>query len=107
MGFGVSRSAAFAKLDGTYFFGDWCSGAVWGLQRDAAGKWQMEELLKTGLNFTGGGVDEAGTVYAVNCYCQYATDKGARGNPPGELWKVVPSDQVPPKAVTAKVKTAK
>jgi hypothetical protein len=44
---------------------------------------------------TGGGMDEDSNVYAVNCTCQYATDRGALNNPPGSLWKVMEADRVP------------
>ena len=47
------------------------------------------------LQFTGGDVDEDGTVLAVNCNCFYTEDKGALANPPGALWKIVAADKVP------------
>lgn len=99
-GFGVYRGA-YAALSGAYLTGDWCSGKVFGVMKDGAGKWQMQDLATTGLNFTAGGVDENGDVYAVNCTCFYTTDKGADNNPVGALWKVVAADKVPKGAVVA------
>lgn len=101
MGFGIYRGAAYAKLDGIYFVGDWCTGRVLGLKKDPAGKWQFQVLANTGLNWQGGGVDENGDVYAVHCNCFYTTDKGATGNPPGGIYKIVPSDAVPAGAAVA------
>jgi len=101
MSFGIYRGTQYAKLDGVYFTGDWCTGRVFGLKKDAAGKWQFQALANTGLNFQGGGQDENGDVYAVNCHCFYTTDKGATGNPPGEVYKIVQSDMVPAGAAVA------
>lgn len=101
MGFGVYRGTQYPKLDGIYFSGDWCSGRVWGLARDNTGKWIFQELLNTGLHFTGGGVDEAGNVYATTCNCLYESDRGPYNNPPGALWKIVAADQVPAGAEVA------
>lgn len=100
MGFGVDRSN-YAALNGTYLVGDWCSGKVFGLGRNSDGKWIMQDLATTGLNFTGGNVGEDGTAYAVNCTCFYTTDKGADNNPPGSLWKIVDASKVSSGAVLA------
>lgn len=101
MSFGIYRGTQYAKMDGVYFSGDWCTGRVFGLKKDTAGKWQFQVLANTGLNWQGGGQDENGDVYAVNCHCFYTTDKGATGNPAGEIYKIVPSDMVPAGAATA------
>ncbi len=58
--------------------------------------------MQTQLQFTGGNVDEDGSVLATNCYCFYTDDKGAMNNPPGALWRVMATDKVPPGAETAK-----
>ncbi|MFQ5829339.1 MAG: PQQ-dependent sugar dehydrogenase [Candidatus Methylomirabilia bacterium] len=104
MGFGVYRGTQYPKLDGIYLSGDWCSGRIWGLGRGGSGKWIFQELLRTGLHFTGGGVDEAGNVYVTNCNCLYDADRGPYNNPPGALWKIVAADQVPIGAETAQTK---
>jgi glucose/arabinose dehydrogenase len=94
--------------DGNFLFGDWCSGRLWGVAWDSSkNKWQMQELLQSQLQFTGGNDDEDGSILATNCYCFYTSDKGAANNPPGALWRIMPTDKVPPGAETAKVlKTA-
>ncbi len=99
-GLGVAN---YGGMKGVYLVGDWCSGRLFGLGWDSANsKWQLQELLHTNLQFTAGGYDEDGNVLAVNCYCFYTSDKGASGNPPGALWRVVPADQVPAGAETAR-----
>ena len=101
-GLGVAN---YGGMNGVYLVGDWCSGRVFGLGWDAAsdgGKWQLQEMMQTNLQFTAGGNAEDGFVYAVNCNCFYTADRGPLGNPPGALWRVVPADQVPPGAETAR-----
>jgi hypothetical protein len=93
-GSGCAVIAFGVNTDGVFLAGDWCSGRVFGLGWDGK-KWQLQELGQYGLEFTGGGVDEDGTVMAVNCNCFYTKDKGALTNPPGALWKVVAADKVP------------
>ena len=100
-GLGVAN---YGGMNGVYLVGDWCSGRVFGLGWDPAGggKWQLQEMMQTNLQFTAGGNAEDGFVYAVNCNCFYTADRGPLGNPPGALWRVVPADQVPPGAETAR-----
>jgi len=108
-GFGCSVQglgvANYGGMDGVYLAGDWCSGRVFGLGWDeGAGKWQLQELMQTGLQFTAGGYDEDGNVLAVTANNFYLADQGPLQNPPGALWRVAPADQVPEGAETARVK---
>ena len=103
IGLGVAN---YAGMTGVFIAGDWCSGRVWGVGWDKAnGKWQMQELLHTALQFTGGNYDEDSSILAVNCYCFYTEDKGATSNPPGALWRIVAADQLPAGAETAKTRS--
>ena len=64
----VYRGAAFPELQGIYFYGDFCSGRIWGLRKNGAG-WETTVLLGPGnppLNITTFGEDETGNVYAAN-----------------------------------------
>jgi glucose/arabinose dehydrogenase len=89
---------------GVYLVGDWCSGRVFGTAWDeTAGRWQLQELLQTDLQFTAGGYDEDGNVMAVNANNFYLADAGPDANPPGALWRVVPADEVPQGAEVARV----
>jgi glucose/arabinose dehydrogenase len=102
-GLGVAHTAG---MQGVFIAGDWCSGRLWGVGWDSqAGKWQMEELLHTSLQFTGGNHDEDGSVLAVNCYCFYLEDKGPTANPTGALWRVVSADAVPAGAEVARTRS--
>ena len=62
----VYRGSAFPQLIGTYFFSDWCSGRIWGLQQDPNGDWWTEELLDTELSFASFGEDENGEIYILD-----------------------------------------
>jgi glucose/arabinose dehydrogenase len=99
-GLGVAN---YGGLKDTYLVGDWCSGRLWGVAWDGrAKKWSMQEFLQTNLQFTSGTVDADGTVLATNCVCFYTEDKGPTANPPGQLWRILPADKVPPGADIAR-----
>ncbi|HLF90758.1 MAG TPA: PQQ-dependent sugar dehydrogenase, partial [Anaerolineales bacterium] len=61
----VYRGSALPEWFGVYLYGDYCSGQVWGLLRDANGVWQNTLLFETGVLITSFGEDEAGEVYLV------------------------------------------
>ena len=96
-GFGVAN---YGGMDGVYLVGDWCSGRVFGLGHDGS-KWQLQEMMQTGLQFTAGGYDEDGKVLAVNANNFYLADQGPDANPPGALWRIVPKSDVPTGAEVA------
>ena len=58
----VYRGAALPEWQGIYFYGDYCSGAVWGLQSPPAGN-QPVLLFETGFKISTFGLDEAGELY--------------------------------------------
>lgn len=62
----VYRGERFPTLTGIYFYGDWCSGIIWGLRREAAGSWVQAELLQSGLKISAFGQDEAGELYVID-----------------------------------------
>jgi hypothetical protein len=101
-GLGVAN---YGGMKDTYLVGDWCSGRLFGIAWDAgAKKWNMQEFLQTNLQFTSGTVDADGNVLALNCNCFYTDDRGATANPPGQLWRVLPADKVPPGAEVARAR---
>jgi glucose/arabinose dehydrogenase len=66
IGGNIYRGAASPLLNGAYFFGDYCSGRVWTLHRDAAGVWQMTEVIDSSMMVGSFGEDEAGEVYVAD-----------------------------------------
>jgi glucose/arabinose dehydrogenase len=100
-GIGVYRGDESASLDGIYFSSDFCSGRIWGLERDDQGTWVFQELLDTTLLATGAGQAENGELYMTACTCEFGREYDPFDNATGTLWKVVAADQVPDGAETA------
>jgi glucose/arabinose dehydrogenase len=61
----VYRGTSYARMRGVYFYGDYCSGRLWGLTRDG-GAWTSQELPSTGASISSFGEDEAGELYLVD-----------------------------------------
>jgi len=55
-------------MQGIYFYGDFCSGRIWGLKHNGA-EWENTLFLDTLLNITTFGEDESGEIYVAD----YAT----------------------------------
>ena len=62
----VYRGSQFPALSGIYFYGDFCTGTVWGLRQAADGGWSQAVLLQTGHRISSFGEDEAGEVYLID-----------------------------------------
>jgi glucose/arabinose dehydrogenase len=60
------RGGRFARLRGTYFYADYCSGTIWGATQQANGAWSSRVMLATSLNITSFGEDSAGELYLVD-----------------------------------------
>jgi glucose/arabinose dehydrogenase len=103
IGLGMYRGKEFPSLDGVYFAADWGSGKVWGMKKDQAGKWQMQELLDldTPLRPTGGGEDEDGNIYLTHASANYGGPVDPYTSERGALWKLVAADKVPAGAIKA------
>jgi glucose/arabinose dehydrogenase len=61
----VYRGQTFPRMQGTYFYGDYCSGRIWGL-RNAGSAPEAEVLLQSPTRITSFGEDEAGELYLVD-----------------------------------------
>jgi uncharacterized repeat protein (TIGR01451 family) len=62
----VSRAADAPQLDGIYFYGDFCSGNLWGLRRHDT--FENMLLLNTPRGISSFGADEAGHVLLVDYF---------------------------------------
>jgi uncharacterized protein (TIGR03437 family) len=58
----VYRGNGSPGLRGTYIYGDYCSGRIWGVAREG-GAWVSRLLLASGLSIITFGEDQAGEVY--------------------------------------------
>lgn len=54
----------FPELNGSYLFGDFCSGYIWGLKQNPSGEWETTILYDTDIQLTTFGVNADGEVYA-------------------------------------------
>jgi len=63
----VYRGTRFVLLRGIYFYGDNCSGRVWGLKY-VSGAWQSHLLKSAGFSISSFGEDEAGNLYVADLY---------------------------------------
>ena len=62
----VYRGTRSPRLNGTYFYADFCTGALFGATRDATGRLTSQRLLTTGFNVSTFGEDAAGEVYVAS-----------------------------------------
>jgi glucose/arabinose dehydrogenase len=65
IGGAVIRAPSLPAWQGTYVFGDYCSGRVWGLT-NAGGNWQTRRLFDTPYHITSFGEDQAGEIYLAD-----------------------------------------
>ncbi|CAG0929539.1 Quinoprotein glucose dehydrogenase B [Thermoflexales bacterium] len=61
----VYRGAQYPALNGLYFFGDYCTGYIWSLQR-VGDQWQMDKRLEAGVLISSFGEDFNGEVYVID-----------------------------------------
>ena len=62
----VYRGPQFPILNGIYFYGDFCTGIIWGIRRQTDGHWSEAQLLQSGKAISSFGQDQAGEVYLVD-----------------------------------------
>ncbi len=62
---GVVYRGPDPDLQGFYFYGDYCSGRIWGRVKEN-GTWSTQMLANTGQAITSFGEDEAGNVYVTD-----------------------------------------
>ena len=61
----VYRGQAIPELVGTYIYGDYCSGRIWGA-RQVNDTWTVTDLLQTDFRISAFGEDEKGELYVVD-----------------------------------------
>ena len=62
----VVRDPELPAWRGVYLYGDYCSGEIWGLLRDANGMWQNSKLFSTPFNISSFGTGADGAVYLAD-----------------------------------------
>ncbi len=76
----VYRGATYPGMQGVYFYGDYCSGRIWGLVQPG-GDAQSALLLDTALAITSFGENEAGELFVAD-HTVGGAIYGIRGTPP-------------------------
>jgi len=62
----VYRGAASPALAGTYLFGDYCAGTIWGIASGGAEEQSPVVLAETDRSISSFGEDEAGELYVTD-----------------------------------------
>ena len=62
----VYRGNRLPQLVGTYVYGDWSTGRVWGIKHDGTKAIWHQELVDTPFNITGFGSDHHGELYVID-----------------------------------------
>ncbi len=80
----VYRGREIPRLEGTYLFGDFCSGRIWGAWRQE-GAWHRALVFETGTTISTFGEDEAGEIYfadyGLGAIYRIESDSAAAGAP--------------------------
>ncbi len=62
----VYRGSEIVDLQGTYLFGDYCSGRIWGVTRDAEGRSHVSQLLRTDARIASFAEIADGTIFVLD-----------------------------------------
>ncbi len=62
----VYRGTDHPEWNGIYFYGDYCSGKIWGLFQATNGEWQNQLLFEIDAFISSFGVDEHGEIYVLD-----------------------------------------
>ncbi len=62
----VYRGSQFPTLGGVYFFGDYCSGEIWGMTAGEDGRFSAQVLYRSPSRIASFGEDAAGELYVVD-----------------------------------------
>jgi glucose/arabinose dehydrogenase len=87
----VYRGDAYPRMQGIYFYGDFCTGEIFGLTRDGT-VWENSLLHDTAFQISSFGEDEAGNLYVTNHGGGSVHEIVAQNNPPSPPALVSPLD---------------
>jgi glucose/arabinose dehydrogenase len=60
------RGTASPRLQGTYFYGDFCSGTIWGASEIGSAQWTVHVFARTAMGITSFGEDVKGELYVID-----------------------------------------
>ncbi len=64
-GGGVYRGSVYPRMHGVYFYGDYCTGTIWGLRREGQ-VWSNAILAEAGFPISSFGHAEDGSLYVID-----------------------------------------
>ncbi len=64
----VYRGSELPEWQGIYFYGDYCTGNVWGLFQNSIGEWENELLFELEANISSFGLDQVGEIYLLDLF---------------------------------------
>jgi len=62
----VYRGTAYPEAQGSYIFGDYCSGVIWAVRPTSNGMWETVEMVRSGTKITSFGEDEVGEILVAD-----------------------------------------
>jgi glucose/arabinose dehydrogenase len=86
----VYRGTQFPQINGYYFYGDFCSGLVFALQKDSQGRWTSISVGDTPYSISSFGEDEQGELYMAD-YSAGKIYQITSGNIPAKATLISPS----------------
>jgi glucose/sorbosone dehydrogenase len=60
------RGARYPRMSGIYFYGDYCTGTIWGATQQSDGTWSSQKLLSSRLKISSFGEDMNGELYVID-----------------------------------------
>ncbi|MBI5033000.1 MAG: PQQ-dependent sugar dehydrogenase [Chloroflexi bacterium] len=63
----VYRGPSNAAMQGIYFYGDYCSGRIWGLQKDG-NTWVTQQITQTAYTLSTFGENQAGNLFVTDYF---------------------------------------
>jgi glucose/arabinose dehydrogenase len=63
---GVRYRGPVASFAGTYLYGDYCTGRIWGATQGTGGVWSASQLIDTSYSISSFGQDQHGNVYLTD-----------------------------------------
>ena len=61
----IYRGVSYVRMQGIYFYADFCSGRIWGLRR-SGDVWENVLLMDVPFLISGIGEDESGNIYVTD-----------------------------------------
>lgn len=105
----VYRGLASTQMTGIYFYGDYCSGEIWGLLQFPSGVWESDLITDTGFFISSFSEDEAGELYLTD-YASGSVQRivGPSSSPPSPTPTFTPMavESATPTATSSPLETA-